>query len=300
MNNSTKIMIFGATGMLGHTLMFELIKNKKFKVYGTVRDIAGLEKYFSNEIMENLITGVDAFNFESIEKAVAKVKPVIIINCIGIIKQLPASKDPVTAISINALFPHKVAQLCQNIGARMIHISTDCVFDGKKGEYTEEDKATADDLYGLTKYLGEVIYDHAVTIRTSIIGHELNGHYSLIEWFLSQVGKVNGYTNAIYTGFPTVEISQIIENVIIPNKEIKGLYQVSSEPISKYDLLKLVAEKYKKKIEIHPYDGFCENKSLNSMKFRSLTGYKPPSWPELVDKMHKNFVEFKYNRNLNS
>ena len=177
--------------------------------------------------------------------------------------------------------------ICRSAGARMIHISTDCVFDGKKGNYTENDSSTADDLYGRSKFLGEVAYPpHCLTLRTSIIGHELKGKLGLVEWFLAQEGKVRGFTHAIYSGFPTIEFARIITDYILPRPELTGVYHVSSDPVSKYDLLNLVAKKYGKKIEIEPYDDFRQDRSLDSSLFRRLTGYMPPSWPELVDQMH--------------
>lgn len=181
--------------------------------------------------------------------------------------------------------------ICRSVGARMIHISTDCVFDGKKGNYTEHDSSNADDLYGRSKFLGEVAYPpHCLTLRTSIIGHELKGKLGLIEWFLAQKGKVDGFTHAVYSGFPTVELAHIITEYILPNKDMNGVYHVSSDPISKYDLLKLVAKRYGKQIKIEPYNKFYQDHSLDSSVFRRITGYTPPSWPELVDKMYQHYI----------
>lgn len=284
-----KILIFGVTGMLGHTLFKEFSNNENYDVYATARNKTGLNKYFNSNLLDKIIDGIDADRFDSLIVILNKIRPDIVINCIGIIKQLPVAKDPITAISINALLPHKIAKICTEIGARMIHISTDCVFDGLKGNYTEEDNSNANDLYGRTKYLGEVFYSNCITLRTSIIGHELNSKYGLVEWFLSQEGSVKGFTKAIYTGFPTIEIARIISDFVIPNKSLYGLYHVSSEPISKYELLKIIAEKYNKKIEIIPDNDFYCDRSLVSDKFRNIVGYKPPSWVDLVEKMNKNF-----------
>jgi dTDP-4-dehydrorhamnose reductase len=172
----------------------------------------------------------------------------------------------------------------------MIHISTDCVFDGKKGLYTENDMPAPEDLYGRTKLIGEVDYPGCVTLRTSIIGHELKGRHGLIEWFLREKGKVRGYTNAIYTGFPTIEFTRIIHNYVMPQKTLSGLYHVSSEPISKFKLLQLVAEKYGKSIDIEPYNDFVVDRSLESARFRAMAGYSPPSWPDMIDAMFKDYA----------
>jgi dTDP-4-dehydrorhamnose reductase len=284
-----RILILGATGMLGHSLFTRFSEQSNVAAYATARDQAGLSRWFSSELVGRILTNVDADNLSSMQRALAEIKPDIVINCIGIIKQLPVAKDPLISITINALFPHQLAHACKDAGARMIHISTDCVFSGEKGEYTEQDFPDADDLYGRTKLLGEVAYPHCVTLRTSIIGHELKGQHGLIEWFLAQEGKVRGFTRAIYSGFPTVEIGNIISDHVIPNKELRGLYHVSSDPISKYDLLRLVAERYGKKIEIESYADFTLDRSLDSKRFREATDYRPPEWPELVEAMYREF-----------
>ncbi len=286
---NNKILILGATGMLGHTLFSRLSDRHDMDIYATVRSLDGLSQWFSPVLLSKIRSGVDADNFDSIQDVLTDLKPEVVINCIGIIKQLPEAQDPVVAITINALLPHRLARACKVVGARMIHISTDCVFSGTKGNYTESDFADADDLYGRTKYLGEVDYPHCVTLRTSIIGHELKGKHGLIGWFLSQEGKVRGFTRAIYTGFPTVEMAKIIADHVIPDKNLHGLFHVSSSRISKYDLLCLVAERYGKKISIDRYDGFQCDRSLNSARFRTITDYDPPPWPELVDKMYLDF-----------
>lgn len=282
------VLILGATGMLGHTLLGELSKRADLTVFASVR-ASSCPDDISEAFRERIFTNVDADNQDSILKALAGVKPDVVINCIGIIKQLAAAKDPLTAITINALFPHRLALACKAAGCRLIHISTDCVFSGEKGNYTEEDFSDATDLYGRTKFLGEVDYPHCVTLRTSIIGHELKGCYSLIDWFLAQEGRVNGYTGAIYSGFPTVEMARIIAEYVIPNHSLSGLYHVSSEPISKYELLRLVAEIYGKRVEIAPYDDFRCDRSLCSHRFGVVTGYNPPTWREMLVAMHAGF-----------
>ena len=289
MNN--KVLILGGTGMLGHTLFTQLSLQKDLDVYATARTPRGLSLWFSPDLVKKIRADVDADNFDTVIRAFASIRPDIVINCIGLIKQLPMASDPLSAITINSQLPHRISMICRSAGARMIHISTDCVFDGKKGNYTETDPSNADDLYGRSKFLGEVAYPpHCLTLRTSIIGHELKGKLGLIEWFLAQKGKVRGYTNAIYSGFPTIELARILIEYILPNSNLRGVYHVSSDPISKYELLKLVAERYSKKIEIEPYDDFYMDRSLNSDLFHQATGYKPPSWKELIDKMYQHFI----------
>lgn len=286
-----KVLILGSTGMLGHTLFTQLSLQKNLDVYATARTSRGLSQWFSQDLVKRIRADVDADNFDTVIHAFASIQPDIVINCIGLIKQLPIASDPLSAITINSLLPHRISMICRSAGARMIHISTDCVFDGKRGNYTENDSSNADDLYGRSKFLGEVAYPpHCLTLRTSIIGHELKGKLGLIEWFLAQQGKVRGFTKAIYSGFPTIEFARIIADYVLPNNELTGVYHVSSDPISKYDLLNLVAKVYGKKIEIETYDEPQQDRSLDSSLFRSLTGYIPPSWSELVNRMYQDFI----------
>lgn len=285
-----RVLILGITGMLGHTLFKEMNKNTNLEVFGTTRNKNGLENYFTEDEMIKIRGNVDADNFETVIRAIASVQPTIIINCIGIIKQLPISKDPLTAITVNAQLPHRISLVARSANARFIHISTDCVFNGKKGNYTEKDHSNAEDLYGRTKFLGEVAYPHCVTLRTSIIGHELKTNYSLVDWFMSQQNDVNGFTKAMYSGFPTIEIVNIISNYVIPNKNLTGLYHVSSDPISKFDLLNILKEIYKKDININPFSDFVLDRSMNSDKFRIATGYVVPSWNQLIENMYNHVM----------
>lgn len=285
-----KILILGGTGMLGHALFLQLSNNENLDVYATSRISKGPSTWFPLPLEKNIRYDVDADNFDTVIRALASIQPNVVINCVGLIKQLPMSNDPLTAITVNSLLPHRISLICRTSGARMIHISTDCVFDGKTGNYKESDPSNADDLYGRSKYLGEVEYPHCVTLRTSIIGHELKGKMGLVEWFLSQKGFVRGFTKAMYSGFPTIELARIINDYILPNEDLKGIYHVSSEPISKYNLLELIALRYGKQIEIVPYDDFHKDRSLDSSVFRRLTGYIPPSWPELIERMYQNYT----------
>jgi dTDP-4-dehydrorhamnose reductase len=285
-----KVLILGGTGMLGHTLFRYLSEDSNLDVYATVRSAKELLGWVPTERMKNVRQNVDIQHTDSLVKVLADLKPDLVVNCIGIIKQIPEAEDPLTTITMNALLPHRIAWLCSSVGARMVHISTDCVFAGEKGLYQEDDFSNATDFYGRTKFLGEVTYPHCVTLRTSIIGHELKGNYGLVEWFLSQKQNVRGFRKVIYSGFPTVELSRIIREYVITNPEITGLYHVSSNPISKYELLKLIAFQYDKKIEIEPGDSLILDRSLDSSRFRSQTGYNPPTWLELVRRMHQDYL----------
>jgi len=297
--NKRKILVLGAGGMLGHVLFTRLSDSDKLNVAGTVRHVGKLSSILTDANRVKIIEGVEADRFDTVERAIKASKPELVINCIGIIKQLPEAKDSIISININSLFPHRLAKLCRDSGIRLVHFSTDCVFDGKKGNYSEDDLPNAEDLYGRSKFMGEVSGPKCMTIRTSIIGHELIGNYGLVEWFLSQKGSVQGYKKAIFSGFPTVEMADIIRDYVVPDDRLEGLYHISARPISKLDLLKIVAERYGKQISIHSSDKVNENRSLNSGKFKHISGYEPPKWEELIEKMHDHYIKSPcYNKNI--
>lgn len=279
-----RVLILGATGMLGSTLLRLFYKNPRLEVFGTVRSLSARE-LLPRELHTQLVDGVDVQNNEHLLRVMAKLRPDAVVNCIGLVKQLSESELPLAAIPINAVLPHRLAEICGLFGARLIHISTDCVFSGKKGLYTETDFADANDLYGRSKYLGEVDYPHAVTLRTSIIGHELNGSRSLVSWFLAQTGQVSGFRKAVFSGLPTVELGRVILEHVLPNSDLRGLYHVSAEPINKFDLLNLVARNYGKNIEIVPKDDVVIDRSLDSKRFRQATKFHPKVWDKLVQSM---------------
>lgn len=282
-----RILVIGVTGMLGNAMFRTFLNsNVGHDVVGTARSTNGLD-WFDGATSEQIITGVDVENHDLLVKIFAKVRPQIVINCVGLVKQLAEANNPLSAVPINTLLPHRIANLCSLVSARLIHISTDCVFSGDKGNYLESDFADAKDLYGRSKLLGEVDYPHAITLRTSIIGHELSGNYSLIGWFLSQENKVKGFTRAIFSGLPTVELARVVHDFVLPDPNLHGLYHVAAKPIDKYNLLKLVAQVYGKKIEIVPDDAFVIDRSLNAQRFYEMTGYVAPEWGDLVTKMYE-------------
>jgi dTDP-4-dehydrorhamnose reductase len=280
-----KVLILGATGMLGSAMIRVLNERAHWNVYGTVRS-EGAKRHFKTDIARRLIAGVNVEQNDSLISAFTSIRPDVVINCVGLVKQLVDAEDPLQAIPINALLPHRLARICELSGARLVHVSTDCVFAGEKGNYREVDISDAKDLYGKSKYLGEVSYPHAVTLRTSIIGHELQSAHGLVDWFLAQQKQCNGYSKAIFSGLPTVVLAQVIRDVVISRPDLSGVYHVASKAISKYDLLKLIASIYNKKIAIIPDDRLIIDRSLNNDRFRDATGYVAPEWPALVKIMH--------------
>ena len=272
-----KILVLGISGLIGRTVFEELSLQKDLNVFGTSRNSDQHSKF------------VFDLNYEAkslyLSEIIKKVKPSFVINCIGITKHISASQNPYRCIYTNSLLPHELANHCSGSGAKLIQISTDCVFSGKKGNYSESDFADAEDLYGKSKILGEVVNDH-LTIRTSTIGHEKNTKYGLLEWFLNQQDSCKGYRKAIFSGLTTIELAKVIKEIVLQQKELKGLYHVGGYPISKFDLLTLISKIYKKDIKIISDDEISIDRTLNSSLFESKTGYLSPSWEEMIDNMH--------------
>lgn len=270
--------------MLGNAMFRLLSESTDLVVYGTAR-AANSKRYFSEACARQIITGIDAENTDSLTRAFSITRPEIVVNCVGLVKQLAHVDDPLQVLPVNALLPHRIASLCQVAGARLVHFGTDCVFSGNQGNYLESDVPDARELYGRSKLLGEVDYPHAITLRTSILGHELSGHRSLVGWFLAQQGSVKGYAKAIFSGLPTVELASIVRDLILPHPELHGVYHVASTPINKLELLQLIADIYGKNIEIIASDEWVVDRSLNATRFNQATGYVSPEWPVLVQRM---------------
>ncbi len=288
-----RILVLGVSGMLGNAVFRLLSSSAGLEVAGTLRNTRDLDA-FPAPWRHRITGGVDVLDLDSLTRVLGEQAPEVVINCVGLIKQLSAAKDPLVALPINALFPHRLARLCRLGRARLVHVSTDCVFSGRTGDYRERDLSDAEDLYGRSKQLGEVVdLDHAITLRTSIIGHELRSNRALVDWFLSAQGEVKGYTRAIFSGLPTIELARVIRDHVLPDDTLHGLYHVSAAPIAKHDLLKLIAQTYAKQILIQPSEELVIDRSLNSDRFRSATGYQPPAWPELIDAMHDDYLQTK-------
>lgn len=286
------VLILGASGMLGSAALRVFAESDAYQIVGAIRSNAS-KALFPSNLRRHLVVGGDVENPDSLIQLFQTVRPQVVINCIGLIKQLSHAGDALSAIPVNALLPHRIARLCGLAGARLVHISTDCVFSGKKGGYLESDVPDAEDLYGRSKLLGEVDYPHAITLRTSIIGRELAGANGLIGWFLQQQGACKGYDRAVFSGLPTVELARLIRDVVLQRADLHGLYHVASSPINKYELLTMVAAGYGKKIEITPDSNLVIDRSLNAQRFNAATGYAPPPWPELVDTMCR-YEEFSH------
>lgn len=279
-----RVLIIGGSGMLGHKLIQVLSKN--FETATTIRSKKSCFESFGFQNQTKIYEQIDIENIKGVENAIIDFKPEFVINAVGIIKQLPESKKGNLILDINSIFPKTLSLLTQKYQFKLINISTDCVFSGKKGNYNESDISDAEDLYGKSKYLGEVTGENCLTIRTSIIGREILTCHSLIEWFFSNQGKtVKGYKNAIYTGFPTLVLSEIISDLIKEYPGLTGLFHISSNPINKFELLNLVKKEFKLNIEIKPFEDFIIDRSLDSTKFRNKTGFAPDSWEQMIADM---------------
>jgi dTDP-4-dehydrorhamnose reductase len=279
-------LVLGASGMLGNATLRYFAQSPGYSAVGSVRSSDAMN-LLPQALHSHVICGFDLDNLDGLVRLFARVRPDVVINCVGAVKQLATGGDPLVAIPINSLLPHRLVRLCKAAGARLIHVSTDCVFDGAKGMYRENDVADATDLYGRSKLLGEVDDPSAVTLRTSFIGPELDGARGLLGWFLSQRNRVRGFARAIFSGLPTVELARVMRDFVIPKPDLRGVHHVSAAPISKYELLSLIANIYGNLIDIVPDDALVIDRSLDSTRFRGLTGYDPPAWPDLVRLMHE-------------
>ena len=280
------VLILGVNGMIGNTMFKVLRENTDLSVWGTLRNTEKCS-LFSEIEAARLIDGIDVNQSDSLLHAFSLTQPDIVLNCVGLTKHHPESEDLLQTLQLNSVLPHRLANLCKITGSRLIHISTDCVFQGTKGNYLEIDSADANDFYGKSKYLGEVITEpHVITLRTSTIGHECNTRYGLLEWFLAQEIQCKGFARAIFSGLPTVVLAQVVRDIIIPQNSLNGMYHIAAKPISKLQLLELIAKIYKKNICILPDTSLVIDRSLNATRFSVATGYVAPDWEEMINLMH--------------
>lgn len=279
-----KVLVLGVNGMIGSAMLRILAGQSDWEVFGTVRSVSAAGRLPFN-MAPRLISGVDLTNSDALIRSIRNFSPDVVVNCAGLTKHVSGGADPLQALTMNALIPHRLAELCSVSGARLIHVSTDCVFSGNKGNYSETDFADAQDVYGKTKYLGEVVSPGSITLRTSTIGHELGTRLGLLEWFLTQ-SRCKGYRRAIFSGLPTVEFARVVRDVVIPNAALSGLYHVGAESIDKESLLHMIKQEYGLITEIESDDSVVIDRSLNSKKFSAETGYQAANLSTLIKEMH--------------
>ena len=282
--------------MLGHKLVQRW--RDEFDVWTTLRGKVADYDRFGIFDPDKTIDALSVLDPSALAAAIENIRPDVIFNAVGVVKQVPTAKNTVTTLLINAVLPHQLADIASNVGARLIQISTDCVFDGARGNYSEDDEPNATDLYGKSKALGEVTGDNCLTLRTSIIGRELTTAHGLVEWVLSNQGdSVNGFVNAIFSGFPTIVLADIITSLIKDHPSLSGLYHVSSEPINKFDLLNLIKASYHLDLDIRRFEDFRIDRSLDSTKFRRTTGFTPAPWSDMVAEMANDTTPYESWRN---
>lgn len=284
-----KILILGGNGMLGHQFLHSW--QDRHEVMVTLR--RQCSDYMSGTFTPaNSFVDIDVCETEALEGAMEAFKPDAVVNAVGVTKQRADGFSIIPTIEINALFPHRLAELCLRHEARLVHLSTDCIFSGKAGDYNEKAVSDAEDLYGRTKFLGEVNQPHVITLRKSTLGLELAGAHGLIEWFLAQRGKIRGFRKAIYSGLISSELARVIEDILLHHEGLSGVWNVASEPINKYDLLVDLSERLgRKDIEIEPDDVFVCDRSLNGAAFCQQTGYIAPSWEVMLDELADQIKE---------
>jgi len=279
-----KVLVLGGEGMLGHK-MFQTLLALYPDTACTVRGSLDGPFYQRIDLFREgtVLEKIDAMDLSSLGRTLRGIRPGFIVNCVGVIKQRDEAKAAIPTITLNALLPHQLAEYAQEWGGRVIHFSTDCVFNGKRGCYTEDDSSDAEDLYGRSKYLGEVAADNALTLRTSVIGRELSQFRSLLEWFLVQNGKtIRGFRRVIYSGVTTNYLARRVGDLIAGHPSLSGLYQVTSAPICKYDLLCLLRDAFKLDVEIVPDENEVSDRSMAGDAFLRDTGYQSPDWPGLI------------------
>ncbi|QDC41238.1 SDR family oxidoreductase [Candidatus Methylopumilus universalis] len=287
-----KILIVGSGGMLGSALLRTLCESNELEVFGTIRQSSSDLRRSPNKF---IIPNINLLNYESLGVVIDNLKPNVVINCAGIIKQNIELNTNLDILKINAALPHRIAWHCDKIDARFIQISTDCIFSGKKGFYSESDLADADDFYGLSKFAGEISNSqNTLTIRTSIIGHGILKNKSLVDWFLNQSKIVEGYKEAIFSGMPVIALAAVIRDYIIKDPKLNGILNIAADPISKFDLLELIKNTYSKNIEIVENYSYKIDRSLNPALFKKLTGYSLPNWKELILTMYLDWKNTNY------
>ena len=276
------ILVTGAHGTLGHAVCRVL--SQKHRVIGTCR--GSRDSYPALDCRSPAFSLIDRVDLTD-PRAMAERLPgrgiAMVVNCAGLIKQRPAANDPMAVMQVNALMPLRLAQWCEARGARLIHISTDCVFSGRRGGYRESDTPDPVDLYGLSKLLGEVGTPPHLTLRTSFIGPQLSGREGLLAWFLAQRGTIKGYGKAIFSGLTTCALARVIERVIDGPLPLSGLYHVAASPISKYALLCDIERRLQRGITIERDDSFECDRSLDGHRFANASGISVPGWDEMLD-----------------
>ncbi len=281
-----KVLVLGSAGMLGHRVVEALASVAGCEVVGAVRGLSPAGRAWAARSATRIIEGCDAMRSETVAAHVVAERPDAVVNCIGIVKQRAEAADAIASIRVNSLFPHELARCCRDLGIRLVHFSTDCVFSGRAGPHTEEHLADPEDLYGRSKLLGELAGAGCTTLRTSIVGYELDHGAGLLQWFLAQRGRrVQGFSNALWSGLTTDALAALLADLLARNALPEGLWHVGGEPISKLSLLRLFNGVYDADVDIQADDRPAPDRRLDSSRFQAATGWRPAAWPEMIAAM---------------
>ena len=276
------VLILGASGMLGHMLV--RVFSPHHRVIGTTSSQYKAKSPLAKLLdRDSWIGGIDVRSLNRVDELVREIQPNVVINCVGLIKQKMESSNITDAIIINSLFPHHLASLCESQKCRLIHFSTDCVFDGAPGIKKVSDTPNATDLYGTTKRLGEVDYGDSITIRSSIVGAQIVGNESLFQWAISQKGKsIKGFTGALYSGLTTMTMSKVILEIVDNFPQLSGIQQIASEAITKHDLLRKLNAALGLNLDICADNTIIYDRTLDGSEFVEQTGVRIPTWDEMI------------------
>lgn len=285
LKNKPIVLVLGASGLIGSTLYNFFCKKEDLNVFGTSKSTN------QSNLTETIIEKIDFLNLSQSLDIISEIKPSVVINCIGITKHSPNYSNLSDLAFLNSLLPHILSDFSRSKNFRFIHISSDCVFDGQRGNYSESDCPDSKDLYGKSKFLGELNdINGSVTIRTSTIGHEKRSKYGLLEWFLSQNVSCKGFSKAFFSGLTTLELADLLYKYFIFDDSVCGLYNLAGPKINKFDLLEIIARVYKKDIEIEKDDTFCIDRTLNASKFNNKFGYSYKNWDSMIKEMKEDTV----------
>lgn len=279
--------------MLGHK-MFQTLSRRVPETWCTIRGrrddpaYAGIPHLKTASVLEEF----DVMDLARLETRVAEHRFDVVVNCAGVVKQRSEATAAVPSITMNSLMPHRLAQAVAQWSGRVIHFSTDCVFSGRRGNYWEDDESDALDLYGRSKFLGEIAGENALTLRTSIIGRELHHHRSLLDWFLSQRGTIRGFARHWWSGVTSNHLCDLVGDIIERHPDLNGVYQVSSGRISKYDLLCKARQAYGLDIQIVRDEEQFLDRSLRGERLGARIGYVPPSWDAMFDQLLADPTEY--------
>jgi dTDP-4-dehydrorhamnose reductase len=289
-----RILVLGASGLIGHKL-FEKLGERFDDVSAVLHRDRSCFKGSGLFTGDNVIDNVDASDFPKLSGILHAVDPDVVLNCVGITKRKPEVNDALYVTEVNCMLPHRLAKWAGENGKRIIHFSTDCVFNGEVGDYTEESATNGPDAYGRTKAIGEIRYDHTLTIRSSFIGRELDAFSELLEWFIGQEGKtIKGFTNAFYSGVSTIFMSKVVGDIIESHPDISDLHQLAMPtPISKYDLLCCARDAFNMNVEIIPDGDFTIKPTLDGSKLQKKLNLEIPDWQTMMQEL-ANETQYDY------